>query len=68
MGGNILNFAKNLKELMEKNNVKNSELAKALNIDKSNITYYLKGEKYPNYKTLEKIINFFGCSYDDLLK
>lgn len=53
---------------MEKNNVKNSELAKALNIDKSNITYYLKGEKYPNYKTLEKIINFFGCSYDDLLK
>lgn len=63
-----MNFAKNLKELMEKNNVKNSELAKALNIDKSNITYYLKGEKYPNYKTLEKIINFFGCSYDDLLK
>lgn len=63
-----MNLAKNLKELMEKNNIKNSELAKALNIDKSNITYYLKGEKYPNYETLEKIINFFGCSYDDLLK
>ena len=53
---------------MEKNNIKNSDLAKKLNIDKSNIICYLKGEKYPSYETLEKLKNFFNCTYDDLLK
>lgn len=63
-----MEFAKNLKDILEEKKLKNIDLSKALKIDRSNITKYLNGQKLPNYETLEKIKNFLGCSYDDLLK
>lgn len=63
-----MNFSRNLKKLMLEKNVKNIDLAKALNVNKSNITRYLNGEMTPSYDLLEKIKNYFNCSYDDLLK
>lgn len=63
-----MEFAKNLKAILEEKKIKNIDLSKALKIDRSNITKYLNGQKLPNYETLEKIKNFLGCSYDDLLK
>lgn len=63
-----MNFKENLKNLMRENNVKNIDLANVLQINKSNITYYLQGKQEPNLESLEKIKNFLGCSYDDLLK
>lgn len=63
-----MNFAKNLKTLLNEKNIKNIDLSKSLNIDRSNITKYLNGQKMPNYETLEKIKTFLNCTYDDLLK
>lgn len=63
-----MEFAKNLKAILEEKKIKNIDLSKALKIDRSNITKYLNGQKLPNYVTLEKIKNFLSCSYDDLLK
>ncbi|MDE6946316.1 MAG: helix-turn-helix transcriptional regulator [Anaeroplasmataceae bacterium] len=63
-----MDFAKNLKTILDKKNIKNIDLSKALKIDRSNITKYLNGQKMPNYETLEKIKNYLECSYDDLLK
>lgn len=63
-----MDFAKNLKALLDMKCIKNIDLSKELNIDRSNITKYLKGQKMPNYETLEKIKIYLNCSYDDLLK
>lgn len=63
-----MNFKKNLKNLMDKANIKNIELAKILGLNKSTITLYLNGQRMPNYETLEKLKDYFSCSYDDLLK
>ena len=63
-----MNFSKNLKELMIKNNLKNIELARLLKIDRANITYYLNGDKMPSYEKLEELTLILNCSYDDLLK
>lgn len=63
-----MDFANNLKSLLNEKKIKNIDLSKALNIDRSNITKYLNGQKMPNYETLEKIKNYLNCSYDDLLK
>lgn len=63
-----MDFANNLKSLLNEKNIKNIDLSKALNIDRSNITKYLNGQKLPNYETLEKIKNYLNCSYDELLK
>lgn len=63
-----MNFKENLKKLMKEKNVKNIDLANILQINKSNITYYLQGKQETNLESLEKIKNFLACSYDDLLK
>lgn len=63
-----MDFKNNLKAILEEKKLKNIDLSKALKIDRSNITKYLNGQKLPNYETLEKIKNFLGCSFDDLLK
>lgn len=63
-----MNFKENLKNLMIKNNIKNIELAKILGLNKSTITLYLNGQRMPTYEILEKLKNYFKCSYDDLLK
>lgn len=63
-----INFQSNLKVLMLKKNIKNIDLAKALNLNKSTITLYLNGQRMPTYEILEMLKNYFDCSYDDLLK
>lgn len=63
-----MNFSKNLKELMLKNNIRNIDLANKLQINKSTITLYLKGEREPNFLILEQIKNVLQCTYDELLE
>lgn len=63
-----MNFKENLKNLLKEKNITQAELSRKLNVDRSSITNYIKGNREPNLEQLEKIKNFLACSYDDLLK
>ena len=60
-------FAENLSALMQEQNLNAPALAKLLNVDRSNITRYLRGERLPLYNVFTKLIEFFNVSADVLL-
>ena len=61
------NFSKNLKNLRIDNDIKQSEIAKLLNISQGAYAKYENGQREPNFDTLLKISKFFNVSIDDLL-
>ena len=67
-----MNFAKNLKDLIEKDGKKAENLKKLMNAlglqEPRTIRNYMKGTREPSLDNLEKIKNVLACSYDDLLK
>lgn len=60
-------FAETLSALMQEQNLNAPALGKILNMDRCNITRYLRGEQLPNYHLFIKIIEFFNVSADVLL-
>lgn len=60
-------FAENLSALMEEKNLNPPALGKILNMDRSNITRYLRGERLPNFHLFIAIIEYFNVSADVLL-
>lgn len=56
-----------IKELRKEKQITQAELAKALNISPSTIGMYEQGRREPDYKTLERIADFFRVSTDFLL-
>lgn len=68
LGGNILNLVDNIKKYMEMKNLNNNQLAKLLNIDRSNISRWFNGNQKPSLEQIEQLTKIFKCSYDDLLK
>ena len=60
-------FNKILKILRTSKNVTQDELAKALNISRSAVGMYEKGDREPDYETLETIADYFNVSIDYLL-
>ena len=64
-----MNLSSNLKRLRRELNLEQEQLAKELKTNIETIRRIEQGKnKQINLKLLEKIINFFNCSYDDLLK
>lgn len=67
-----MNFAKNLKDLIEKDGKKAENLKKLMSAlglqEPRTIRNYMNGTREPNLDNLEKIKNALACSYDDLLK
>ncbi len=63
----LSNFAENLAALMAERNLNAPALGKILNMDRSNITRYLRGERLPNYHLFIAIIEYFNVSADVLL-
>lgn len=59
-------FSKNLKQLLEKNNMKNIDLANKLGVSKAAISNYLSGST-PKLKTIADIAAIFDVSYDSLI-
>lgn len=57
----------NFVELLEKNNVKTIEVAKATNIPPSTFTDWKKGKSSPKQDKLQKIAEFFGVSMEYLM-
>jgi transcriptional regulator with XRE-family HTH domain len=60
-------FAENLSALMQEHNINAPKLGKILNINRSNITRYLRGERLPSYRLFIAIIEYFNVSADVLL-
>lgn len=58
---------KNLKILRENLRLNQREMALNLNLAKATYARYETGETEPNFDTLIKIADFFGCSTDYLL-
>lgn len=56
-----------MKELRKEKQITQAELAKALNIAPSTIGMYEQGRREPDYKTLERIADFFHVSTDFLI-
>jgi len=55
-------LALRLKQLREKNNCTQDEVANALNIDRSTVAYWESGRKDPGYVNLVKLGHFFNVS------
>ena len=64
-----MNLSTNFKKLRKKLNNEQEQIAKELETNIETIRRIEQGKnKQINLELLEKIINFFNCSYDDLLK
>lgn len=60
-------FSDNLKHLRKEINFTQEELAKALNVTKSRINMYERGEREPNFEMLESIADYFNVDMNYLL-
>lgn len=63
----LLSFSKNLKYLIEKNNIKNIDLANYLSVSKSAISNYISGVSVPKLETIVKIASFFDVAFENLI-
>lgn len=67
-GGNTMEFYKRLKRLREDKGLSQEELAEKLNIPRTSVTHYERGDdRIPRPKRLQEIADFFGVSVDYLL-
>lgn len=60
-------FQDNLKAIRNSRGISQTELAKMLNVGRSTIAMYETGDREPNFETLQKLSQIFGCSVDYLL-
>ena len=63
----MANFANVLRLLRTEKNMSQQELARALRISKSAVNMYERGERQPNFETLELIADFFNVDTDYLI-
>ena len=63
----MADFARVLRLLRNEKNMSQSELSDALGISKSSVNMYERGERQPNFETLELIADFFNVDIDYLL-
>ncbi len=60
-------FAENLFSLMSERNLNAPKLATLLNVDRTSITEYLRGKRFPNFNVFVSMLNFFNVSADVFL-
>ncbi len=63
----ILTFGEKLADLRIAKHLKQSEVAKAIGVNKGTISAYEANRSYPKYEKIVKIAEFFGVSYDYLM-
>lgn len=63
----MLQFDKRLKSLREESDLSQAELARLIQVSKSSINMYERGEREPKFETLEIIADYFNVDMDYLL-
>lgn len=61
-------FGKNLTRLIDSQNKTQLQLASALDVSASSVSYWCNGEKMPRMDKVEQIAKFLGVSKSDLLE
>lgn len=64
---NLSKFGFRLKELMEEKNLNAPALGCEIHTDRTNITRYIRDERFPQFMKFVDILNYFNCSADFLL-
>lgn len=62
-----MNFAIRLKELRTQREISQSDLASSIGVAKSTISMYERGEREPDFETLEMIADYFNVDMNYLL-
>lgn len=62
-----MSFSKNLRRLIDENELTQKELAKYLNIAPSTLGSYVQGVREPDFSTLKSLADYFKVSTDYLL-
>ena len=60
-------LSKRLREIREKRDIRQEELANFLNVDKSAVSQYESGKRTPDAEKLSKIADFYNTTVDYLL-
>lgn len=60
-------FNERLRDLRTRRNLSQPELAEAIGVSKSAISMYERGERNPDFETLERIADFFNVDMNYLL-
>lgn len=60
-------FGKRLKHLRSEKGLTQAELAKALSIGESTVSFYESGKRQPDYETLTRLADLFQVSIDFIL-
>ena len=60
-------FGENLKELREKNNLTQEDLANSLAVSRQAVCMWERGERTPKVSVLTKIAKTFGVSLDHMI-
>ena len=60
-------LAKNLKELMKGENLKQVQLAESIHVSQSAISAWLSGKKEPSIQSLWLLADYFDISIDELI-
>ena len=63
----MVSFGNNLRALRQQKNMTQQELSNSMGISKSAINMYERGERQPNFETLELIADYFNVSTDFLI-
>lgn len=61
-------FSRNLRDLMTRDRMSQVDLARALNVTKAAVNYWVNGRSIPQVTVVQKLADIFCCSTDDLLK
>lgn len=60
-------FSKRLKELLEKNNMSQRDLARKIYVTDASMSLYLSGNRWPKYDLIEKMANIFDVPVSYIL-
>ena len=63
----MLILSRNIKTYMDLYHYTKSDLARALGVSPSAISWWLQGKKYPRLKYIEEMCRLFNCTQMDLL-
>lgn len=62
-----MDFSKNLKELREKNNLTQEEIAQKIKISRQSISNWERGKSYPDLEKIIMIKEIFNITLDELI-